>query len=48
MEVGPDILGLVHNTELEANKYGSVADWEIGDTLDVKVMEVSLSLSYAL
>ncbi len=43
MEVAPGILGLVHNSELEVSKFGSVQDWEVGDTLDVKVISVSLS-----
>ena len=42
VEVAPDTLGLVHNSELEVAKFGSVTDWEVGDTLDVKVMSVSL------
>ena len=44
MEVAPGILGLVHNSELELAKFGNVADWEVGDTLDVKVTAASLSL----
>ncbi|CAL5228653.1 g11822 [Coccomyxa viridis] len=41
VEVAPGILGLVHNSELEVSKFGSVQDWEVGDTLDVKVISVA-------
>ena len=44
VEVAPGTLGLVHNSELEVSKFGNVADWEVGDTLDVKVISVSLCL----
>ena len=44
VEIVPDILGLVHVTNLEVSRFGSVADWEVGDTLDCKVLEASLYL----
>ena len=44
VEIAPDTLGLVHVTNLEVSRFGSVADWEVGDTLDCKVLEASLYL----
>ena len=43
MEIAPELLGLIHVTELEPNKFGSVSDYQLGDKVDVKVLEASLT-----
>ena len=44
VEIAPGTLGLVRGRGLKTGRYGSVVDWEVGDLLDVKVLEASLSL----
>ena len=43
MEIAPEVLGLIHVTELEPNKFGSVSDYQVGDKVDAKVLEASLT-----
>lgn len=47
VEIAPEMLGLIHVTELEPHKFASVSDYQVGDKVDAKVLEASLtSLSH--
>ena len=43
VEIAPELLGLIHVTELEPNKFGSVSDYQLGDKVDAKVLEACLT-----
>ena len=44
MEVTPGTTGLCHISEIELDKpVGVISEWAAGDTIDVKVISVSLS-----
>ena len=44
MEIAPGTTGLCHISEIELDKsVGVISEWAAGDTIDVKVISVSLS-----
>ena len=45
MEIAPETTGLCHISEIELDKpVGVISEWTAGDSIDVKVISVSVSL----